>query len=238
MAGDTSRVHFRSAIVGGLVVGAMLLAAPPAVSALASLVLGETNTANSRTTLTGRVKTTNLRIENKHNAGSAVALSVKPGNPPMKVDSSTKVQGLHADKLDGLSAHQLVRVAHDETDDAETDGNVLTVSIKAPVDGFVFISGGVNGDQVEPGAGPMYCRFSLDGQVINASERLITHRSIPGDPASIGLYSYCQSSVTVPVSSGAHTVRLNWQSGASLPAPGEASLTAVFIPFDGNGKRP
>ena len=234
------RAQVRWAVLGGLIVGVMLLAVPPAVSAVAGLVLGEQNTTSGRTGLTAAAGTSTLRLENTHPSGSALALSVVQGNPPLKVGSTTKVQKLNADKVDGLSAHQLLRIAHDETSDVgfNVEGTMLTVSIRAPHDGYLFISGGVNGGQVSGDGSYMWCNFELDGQKITASERLISNKLIVAYGDTESFFAFCESSVTVAVSAGTHTVNLHWEATVANPDPDEATLTALYVPFDGLGKRP
>lgn len=235
-----SRVHVRSAVIGGLVAGAMMLAAPPALSAAASLLLGQSNTSNARTTLTGSVTSANLRLENTNKKGSALALAVTKGSPPLKVNSSTKVKNLNADKLDGVGAGQLMRVAHAESTDVGfgVEGTMLSLSIEAPRSGFLVISGGVNGGQVGGTDSFMWCQFEIDGQLNQASTRLIVNKNFIADGDIQNMFSYCESSVTVPVAAGTHAVNLHWEATGPAPDPDEATLTALFVPFDGEGKRP
>lgn len=62
-----------------------------------SLILGKSNSAGSVTSLT-----------NKN--GTALALGSRSGTPPLKVNGTTKVPNLNADRLDGLSASSFARV--------------------------------------------------------------------------------------------------------------------------------
>jgi len=240
MATSRDRVHFRSAVTGGLLVGFLLLAMPAAVSAVAGLVLGEENTTSGRTGLTAASSSATLRLVNTRSSGSALSLAVEKGNPPLKVNSTSKVQKLNADKIDGLSAHQMLRIAHDSTTDAglNVEGTMLSVSVKAPFDGFLLITGGVNGEGAAGDGSYAWCNFELDGQTIPESERLISNKLVVADGELESFYSYCESSVTVPVSAGTHTVNLHWEATATSPDPGEATLNALYVPFDGLGKRP
>ncbi len=143
--GRDKRVHIRSAFIGGLV-AALTVMALPAVAAevAAALQLGQSNTAHARTTLTGSVRSANLLIVNTHPGGSPLSLVSRPGEPPLKVNRVAKVRNLNADRVDGLSAHQLVRVAHAATNNVDeaifgggSDADVLTVTVKAPRAGFL-----------------------------------------------------------------------------------------------------
>jgi hypothetical protein len=59
-----------------------------------SLVLGHSNTATSATTLS-------------NSKGTPLSLRARHGKPPLRVNSSTKVRHLNADKLDGSNAARL-----------------------------------------------------------------------------------------------------------------------------------
>jgi hypothetical protein len=68
--------------------------------------LGRQNTIDALSRMVGTVNDAMLRIDNDSAGASATALElrVEPGQPPMKVDSSTKVTALNADQVDGKSA--------------------------------------------------------------------------------------------------------------------------------------
>jgi hypothetical protein len=100
-------MHLRSALLGGLV-AAVIVSALPALAAQVgdALSLGEANRVNGRTTLRGRALA-NLMIISEAGGdtnGTALDLRVKPGNPPMRVNSSELVESLNSDVLDGKHA--------------------------------------------------------------------------------------------------------------------------------------
>jgi hypothetical protein len=68
--------------------------------------LGKKNTVNATSRLVGSVNGAVLRVDNNSRGARAAALSLRvtQGKPPMKVNSSTKVANLNADKLDGKDA--------------------------------------------------------------------------------------------------------------------------------------
>lgn len=109
MANHNKRIHFRSAFIGGLV-AALTVMALPAVAAevAAALQLGQSNTANARTTLKGDVGSANLRIVNTDPDGSPLSLVSQPGEPPLKVNRKAKVKNLNADRVDGHHADDFV----------------------------------------------------------------------------------------------------------------------------------
>lgn len=105
------RIHLRSAFLGGIV-AALIVSALPAVAAQVgdALRLGESNRLNGQTILRGRALA-NLTIISDARGdtnGTALDLRVREGNPPMRVNSSDRVDGLNADLLDGRHANQFV----------------------------------------------------------------------------------------------------------------------------------
>ncbi|QYJ16177.1 hypothetical protein Rxycam_02008 [Rubrobacter xylanophilus DSM 9941] len=74
--------------------------------------LGQTNTVNKLSSLVGSVGSgANLRIDNNSKNASATALSlqVEPGRAPLRVNSSTRVNRLNADMLDGKDSTSFVQ---------------------------------------------------------------------------------------------------------------------------------
>ncbi|MGH8471452.1 MAG: hypothetical protein ACREVJ_03115 [Gammaproteobacteria bacterium] len=69
--------------------------------------LGKTNTIDKITKLVGDTSTALLRVENE-GTGPALDLQVEPGEPPMTVDSATKVEDLNADQVDGKGADNFI----------------------------------------------------------------------------------------------------------------------------------
>ena len=73
--------------------------------------LGKTNTINRITQLVGaNPNNALLRIDNNSTGASATALDlqVEAGKPPMRVNSTTEVQGLNVDSLDGKNSSDFV----------------------------------------------------------------------------------------------------------------------------------
>ena len=96
--------------------------------------LGRINTIGKITQLVGSADSAMLRIGNdSHGAGAtALDLQVDPTNPPMRVDSFTKVEKLNADLLDGQSADQFVPLGGKAFNSDNLDGE----------DSTAFFSGG------------------------------------------------------------------------------------------------
>ena len=68
--------------------------------------LGQTNTVNAKTTLTGATSDVQLLVQNT-GSGSALNLVGGAGAAPFKVNSATKIVSLNADLLDGLDSAAL-----------------------------------------------------------------------------------------------------------------------------------
>lgn len=98
-------------------VGSTALAAVPGDP----LKLGRINAVDAVTRLIGTKNNALLRIENDSKGLDATALDlqVDPQKPPLKTNSLTKVENLHADLLDGRSADQFANGIGGTAVDAE-----------------------------------------------------------------------------------------------------------------------
>jgi hypothetical protein len=109
-------------------------------------VLGKINAVNAISRLAGSVTGPSLQIENDSANASATALDlrVRPGRPPMKVNSSVEVHGLNVDSLDGKNSSDFLPSRTYEKDGAlVTLGANETGFATADCDaGDVALSGG------------------------------------------------------------------------------------------------
>ncbi len=89
----------------------------------ATFDLGQTNTVDALSRLVGSTNNALLKIDNDDGGASATALDlrVEPGRAPMKVDSSTKVQGLNVDEVDGKSASAFLGTGDKAADATHAD---------------------------------------------------------------------------------------------------------------------
>ena len=102
--------------------------------------LGQTNTVNAITKLVGSVTGASLVIDNNSTGTAATALNlqVEPGKSPMKVNSTTKVANLNADRLDGKDSSAFgIETAHnfsftDECDTPNTFNQCAPVGVTVP----------------------------------------------------------------------------------------------------------
>jgi hypothetical protein len=100
-------------LVGLAVIVAVVLGV--ATAALAGTGVGDTfnlgrlNTVNQISRLVGSTDSPMLRVDNNRAGPNATALDlqVESGQTPMKVDSTTKVANLNADRVDGREASQI-----------------------------------------------------------------------------------------------------------------------------------
>ena len=154
----SSRSHFFSAVLGGLVV-AVVMAVLPATAATGDLmVAGTKNTARNSTKIISRNST---QLINTKAGRPALTLAVQPGAPPMAVNSDAKVTGLNADLLDDLNSDAFSAVGHDhdagvrivqKSVTGETHGGNLVIVADCGV-GYHVVGGGgdtnlLSGDQL------------------------------------------------------------------------------------------
>lgn len=89
--------------------------------------LGKTNTVDAVSQLVGTTTGPMLRISNSSPDNPkvnnpALDLEVAPGNSPMEVNSSLKVEDLNADELDGLDSSRFVTTFGKASDSDRLDG--------------------------------------------------------------------------------------------------------------------
>jgi hypothetical protein len=74
-----------------------------------NFILGKSNTASSKSTLSAPIADKALTVTNNSTKAGATALglNVAKGHPPFRVNSGAKVANLNADKLDGVDLSQL-----------------------------------------------------------------------------------------------------------------------------------
>lgn len=109
---------------GAVVICAVVLGAATVALAAAPgdpFRLGKGNVINKVTKLVGKASSPRLVIDNNGN-GVALSLQVKPGRPPMQVNSTRKVARLNADRLDNLDQGAFLRKNGKAADADRLDG--------------------------------------------------------------------------------------------------------------------
>ena len=101
----------RGLLFGVLVTAVVMLSFPVVAAVGGNLILGQSNSADAVTSLSGS-STANLRITNTQAGAPALDLRVVAGAAPLKVNSTARVPNLNADRLDGKHAGAFALVAH------------------------------------------------------------------------------------------------------------------------------
>lgn len=103
--------HVRANVVGYVALFVALTGSAYAATG-GNFILGQPNSASSRSTLSAPIADRALQLTNRNTAPGATALglNVANGHPPLAVNSSQKVPNLNADKLDGVDSSALQRV--------------------------------------------------------------------------------------------------------------------------------
>jgi hypothetical protein len=105
------RSTFFKGTVLGAVVAVVMAGATAAVAGTGvggAFNLGQTNTVNAPSALSGATNSAQLKVANA-GTGTGVSINVAAGKAPLTVNSATKVNNLNADELDGLDSSQLQR---------------------------------------------------------------------------------------------------------------------------------
>jgi hypothetical protein len=92
----SKRMSTPAALAAGALVAVVLTPGSAVAATAKSVLLGRSNKATTTTVLA-------------NSKGTPLALTAKKGSAPLKVSSSTKVAGLNADQLDGLSSSSFAR---------------------------------------------------------------------------------------------------------------------------------
>jgi hypothetical protein len=219
---QTMRIGRAAVLAVGL---AVVLAATldTATTALAAVPgdpfrLGQVNVVNAVSRLVGEVDGPMLMVDNDSAGPRATALTVQAeqDRPPLKVNAAAgTATNLSADELDGKDSNQilpLVRAQKDPTpflSDTVSGMSAQTnsVSITAPTDGVLMVSGNVW--LYNPGTAEQSfsARIRLDG---DEEAHIDTSNVDPSSSAGL------TPNVTLPVGAGQHTVSLDTvRSGGS-----------------------
>ena len=205
--------------------------------------LGQTNTVNGQSVLTGSTPNgAALKIVNTGTATAATALKlqVPSDHPPFVTNGTGKVINLQADTVDGASANELARVAiaAKETLEGSPSTDIqATVSITAPKNGFVRLDGQVtiyDGFQI-PNCNDCQVYVRVHDET-NGVDSAITFFQ-GGDGAAFSADTIPVTWV-FPVTPGAHTYSLRTAQNA-ISGNGydifNPVLIAQYVPYGGTG---
>jgi len=215
------RTHVVSGLLGGLLV-AVIIGGPTALAAIGDAVeIGMLNTGNGRTTIQGTQHRALVKIKNT-GMSNDIALELVSNGPNLRVSNTRKINKLNADQVDDLSAREIVRAEHAYTVNGPDDeGTPVGLTITAPVDGTLIVGGEVN-----VGSNDGYeCSLAVDYD-FNVEPGL---RFEP-------ITNKCTTTGAFDVDAGTHDVEL-WITAEDPVAVYEASIWAIFVPFNGTGAR-
>jgi hypothetical protein len=191
---------------------------------------------------TGSSNANSAGVTGKNTAGGAgLSAVVNASVPPLKVNSTARVPFLNADYVDGRHANGLLRVA--SVEDASELGGSFTpwrsVSINAPTSGFVLLTGSGSAKTDSASCNPcrFYARFRDPSQDLTRSFGQVTS---VGHGSSQKQFAALTDIWVVPVSAGAHSFVFEYQmfpTGAPVE-PSNVMVSALFVPFDGQGNGP
>jgi hypothetical protein len=114
MGHDPGWGYVKAGLVGALAAAVIMLSFPVVAAVGGNLVLGQGNSADAVTSLSGAA-TANLRISNTQAGAPAVDLRVASGAAPLKVNSTTRVANLNADRVDGKHSGAFALLGHTHT---------------------------------------------------------------------------------------------------------------------------
>ena len=247
MLGDTGWGGWRSAFVGAVVAAVLLLSFPVVGAVGSSLVLGQANSADAVTFLSGAANA-NLRLTNTQAGASALDLRVVSGSAPLKVNSTALVVKLNADRLDGRHASAFLPAEGRAADSALLDGRQLEqvrafvdgcssadlpgglwlcqMDVDVPTAGTLVFSGSADAQYTAfSGSSVLNCHFLIDGYVETS-----TYRHGVLTPSQ--QYGFCGSQgYRAGLSVGTHTVSFYVSSSDQANTPlGSGSAQVLFFP--------
>ena len=227
--------NFRSGLAGGLIAAIVMMAAPAVAGVGDAIILGVRNFGSAETEIQGTERGPLVRFDNNHDSGFAARFEVKPGNAPFAVNSGKKVLRLHADKLDGFSAEQLIRVTFGASPNApDANGDAVSAEIVAPWAGWLVMSGSIdaNGNTED-----LYtCRLQVNGLTAPGTIRGSKVDDGGGEHTDNDAEN-CSTTGVMQVGAGTHEVSL-LMADRNTAAFLEASVWAIYVPFDGGGAKP
>jgi len=227
MLGDSHWGNLRSALVGAVVAAVVMLSFPAVAAVGDALKLGQANSANAVTSLSGSAAA-NLRLTNSQAGAPALDLRVQDGSAPLAVNSITKVQYLNADRLDGkhgraysLEANKPKVSSCSEANIDNGDDWACPMTITLPATGSVLMSGSVDFYNDSASHDDVWCGFYLGGSPEPSSVRQVTIP--PGD------WGTCTSDVRVAAGAGTYTLEFQLNGVGANTGPAHGSAWMLFV---------
>jgi hypothetical protein len=201
--------------------------------------LGQSNTVDATTPLSGATAGAQLSVTNTSTATGATALSLTTaaGKPPLAVSNTTLVPNLNAGWVGGFKASSLIRVGQatgNLFDPGPTSTPLATATIVAPKAGFVRVDGNVGfDDRSDPLCQACYGRMRLHDVSANVDSP-VSEGSLRSTANGAGGQIPLSQTWVFPVTSGTHQYSLIAGQGSSIGGPGEfhnAVIVAQYVPF-------
>jgi hypothetical protein len=239
------QLFMKGALAGGVGATAMLAAtAAIAGSGIGGVFnLGQTNTVNETTKLTGaKAAGAQLEVQNTSTSGAVTGLSIitPAGKPAITVSSTALNPRLNAQYLNGMTASGVGRIAMASSETligGFSFSTLATATITAPARGFVRLDGRVLAWDNNASTFCSDCELAV--RIHDATAGTDSPRSFfLGGAGSHASGIEVPVSWVFPVTSGAHSYTLD--AGQVDFAGGPLSLynpmlTAQFVPFGGTG---
>ena len=233
-------------VVLGAVTSTLVLAAASALagSGIGGIFnLGQTNTVDETTTLTGaKAAGAELVVQNTSTSGAVTGLSVVTprGKPPITVSNTVMNPNLNAQFLGGMRASGVGRIAIASTEDLIGGfpfSTLTTVTITAPAKGFVRLDGRVFAWDNDASTPCSDCELAVRIHDVAAGTDSPRSFYIGGDGSHSSGFEVPVSWI-FPVTSGSHSYTLD--AGQVDFAGGPLSfynplLVAQFVPYGGTG---
>jgi hypothetical protein len=197
------------------------------------LKLGRINAVDALTQLIGTRNNALLRIENdsKGTSATALELQVDPKRPPIKTNSLTKVENLHADLLDGRSADQFANGIGGTAVDADKLDGKDSTAFASGTGGTANDADRLDGkDSAGYFSGTFYDRIKSDTGPGNGFDNLVGADCDQGDVALGGggdLLSVNSSDYLVATGPGVASEGRSWF--ARFRDDGAASVHAAWV---------
>jgi hypothetical protein len=213
--GDSHWTLARGLLIGAVVTAVVMLSFPVVAAVGSNLILGQSNSADAITSLSGAAAT-NLRITNTQAASPALDLRVVSGSAPLKVNSTARVANLNADRLDGKHGGAYALVDHLHTglylgvDDTAVNADNLD-----GLDSSEFASA-FHGHPVSSGPQTFF-------RTANAGEDVTIATSVDG---VFSLVLHCTETRTTL--RWHYTGVFHWYTGTTYHGPGEQNVDIAY----------
>jgi hypothetical protein len=207
--------------------------------------LGQTNSVDETSTLTGSKAGPQLQVTNTNTATTAtgLGLNVPSGRAPLTTTSTGRVPNLNADFVDSYHANQLERVGQRAGATFGSGANfssLATATVAVPKKGFVLVTGTTFAESTNGSCTPCFAWLRV--------------RDLSGDPSSPASYSpplvtklsvgneaFADAAMSqtwvFPALTGirSYAVEGGIFSPNTLGTFNNSAVTALFLPFGYNG---